>query len=97
MRKIACLPALLLIAAAPIPTPADHCPVQTPLPIASHQTPLIHSLADEPGARQEIAVQRTDEHGCVTPIVVRENVGGNSPPLTTNDTAARHTSSVSRP
>lgn len=37
----------------------------------------VHPLGEEPGARQEIAVLRSID-GCIKPIIVREDVGGES-------------------
>ena len=82
MRFLACL-LPLLVAAAPVSDPppdatAGKCP-NAKLSEAKRDKPVTaHSLNKEPGAKQEIAVQRTDANGCVQPIVVRDNVGGTS-------------------
>lgn len=45
---------------------------------ADRQAPVrVHPLGQEPGARQEIAVLRSID-GCIKPIIVREDVGGES-------------------
>jgi hypothetical protein len=82
MRILLCL-LPLVIAAAPIAdTPSDTAAGKCPnakLSEAKRDEPVTaHPLNKEPGAKQEIAVQRTDENGCVQPIVVRDNVGGAS-------------------
>ena len=80
MRILACL-LPLLVAATPIAdTPpaatAGKCP-SAKLSEAKRDKPVTaHPLNQEPGAKQEIAVQKMDAHGCVQPIVVRDNVGG---------------------
>jgi hypothetical protein len=82
MRFLVCL-LPLLVAAAPIAeTPPDatagKCP-NAKLSQAKRDKPVTaHPLDREPGAKQEIAVQRTDAKGCVKPIVVRDDVGGDS-------------------
>ena len=98
MRILLCLLPLAVIAAAPA---SDHnpvkivisdrtCPAAAFTPAADKAPLRTHPLNDEPGARQEIAVLRTGLDGCPKPIVVRENVGGKSPP-------DAQTSSTSRP
>ena len=82
MRMLLCLLPLVL-AAAPPPDASPSCPAATLSESAHDQKPLMaHPLGQEPGARQEIAVQQTDADHCVHPIVVRDNVGGKAPPET---------------
>jgi hypothetical protein len=97
MRLLACLVPLIALAASPVPKPSGRCPAITAQTAKNGAKPLVHSLADEPGARQEIAVQRVDGNGCVKPVIVRENIGGTAPPLVAADPATRQTSSTSRP
>jgi len=114
MRILACPLLLIAAAAAPAahePSPkitvfshnaglsTPKCQAAEPVPVEQNATePLIHPLGEEPGARQEIAVLQVGADGCPTPIVVRENVGGTSPPLTaSNGSSAAQTSSTSRP
>ena len=63
----------------PPPAKADAAACENPkLHQAEHDAPVrAHPLDQEPGARQEIAVVRAID-GCITPIIVRENVGGES-------------------
>lgn len=81
MRILACLLPLAAIAAVPpgkAPPNPKTCPGTAVSLVDQHKPVGAHPLGQEPGARQEIAVQRTDADGCVRPIVVRDNVGGNS-------------------
>ena len=82
MRFLLCLLPLVVAAAPVSDLPPDaavgKCP-NAKLSEAKRATPVkAHPLDREPGATQEIAVQRTDANGCVKPIVVRDNVGGES-------------------
>lgn len=82
MRFLICL-LPLAVAAAPIAdTPPDtdvgKCP-KSKLSEAKRAQPVtVHPLNKEPGATQEIAVLHYDANHCITPIVVRDNVGGKS-------------------
>ena len=87
MRILLCLLCLLPLAAvaatdagddARLKSAAAPCPKLAITPAEAAKPPSVHPLTEEPGARQEIAVQHTDANGCVQPIVVRENVGGKS-------------------
>ena len=84
MRILLCLLPLAAVAAthadddARVKSVDGRCPNLAITPAEAAKPPSIHPLAEEPGARQEIAVQRTDANGCVQPIVVRDNVGGKS-------------------
>jgi hypothetical protein len=95
MRMLACLLPLPLIAAAPATKPAA-CPnAQLSRTTATTEQPLVHDLSQEPGAHQEVAVLRHDQHGCTQPVVIGENIGGKSPPVR-GTAAPDQTSSTSR-
>jgi hypothetical protein len=79
MRILTCLLPLAVVAAAPADKPPKPCPGAQLTPADQHKPVTVHPLGREPGARQEIAVQRTDADGCVRPIVVRDDVGGKAP------------------
>ncbi|HEU4961318.1 MAG TPA: hypothetical protein VFT56_13030 [Sphingomonas sp.] len=78
MRILTCLLPLAAVAAAPVDAPPKPCPTTQLSPADQHKPVTAHPLNREPGAKLEIAVQRTDADGCVRPIVVRDNVGGKS-------------------
>lgn len=95
MRMLACLLPLVAIAAAPATEPGT-CPTTKISQADAGKRPLVHPLAQEPGAHQEIAVLRLDEHGCTKPVVVSENIGGISP-LVAGSAPSAQMSSTSRP
>lgn len=72
--------ALLIAAAAPIVVtlpPGAHplCQPVSTTPVGTPDTAHIRPLGDEPPAQQIVAVLNTTPDGCVTPIVVRAEVG----------------------
>lgn len=74
----------LLLAAASLagatapPTPHPLAPICQKLStrtVAGPNTPRVQPLGDQPPARQIVAVLQTTPNGCITPIVVRAEVG----------------------